>query len=280
MPRASLLLAVIAALIVGLVGGYAAGKAVSPQGGAEPAAGKGGKFVNPPPAGTVYEVVVGVDPNYPPFAYVLPNGSVVGFDVDVLSRVGEMCGFKPVFKPWDWATIVEALVRGDIDLIASGMTITADRSTKVWFTIPYYTYTYYVVARADDSRSLEEILRSGEYIAVQTGSTADMVADNLLKAGYRFQKLGVESYPAALEAVVTGKATAGIFDSAFLIPYLKQNPDVAGKVRVVAEIGPVRAYAYATRPEDKWLRDCINKALEQLMFSEDWDELLRKWGLR
>ncbi len=269
---------IVVALVIGLVAGLVIGKVIAvPEQGATCLV-KAGKFANPPP-GTKYKVIVGIDPNYPPFAYVLPNGTIVGFDIDVLKRIGEICGFEPVFKPWDWATIIEALLRGDIDLIASGMTVNAPRSERVWFTIPYYTYTYYVVTRANDNRSLEEVLNSGEYIAVQTGSTADMLADELLKKGYNFKKLGLESYPAALEAVVTGKA-AGIFDSAFLIPYLKQHPDLASEVRIVGEIGPVRTYAYATRPGDKWLRDCINKALEQLMFSPEWDELLRKWGLR
>ncbi len=268
------------ALVVGFVAGIFVGKIIAVSGQGSSCLVEAGKFANPPPPGTKYRVIVGIDPNYPPFAYVLPNGTIVGFDIDVLKRVGKICGFEPVFKPWDWATIIEALMRGDIDLIASGMTVNAPRSEKVWFTIPYYTYTYYLVARAGDSRSLEEILNSGQYIAVQTGSTADMLATMLLEKGYRFRKLGLESYPAALEAVVSGKAAAGIFDSAFLIPYLKKHPDIAKSVRIVGEIGPVRTYAYATRPGDKWLRDCINKALEQLMFSPEWDELLRKWGLR
>jgi len=240
---------------------------------------KVGKFSEPPPPGEVPTVIVGVDPNYPPFAFMTPDGRIEGFDVDVLTIIGNRCGFKPLFKPWDWATIVEALIRGDIDLIASGMTVNAPRSEKVWFTIPYYAYTYLVVVKTGDNRSLDEILNSGGYIAVEIGSTPDILVTKLQSEGYNVRKLSVDSYPAAIRAVLDGRAVAAIVDSAFLYPYLKANPGLETKIRITGQIGPVRVYAYATRPEDKWLRDCINQELEDLMFSPLWGELLKKWNL-
>ncbi len=274
--RASLL--VLAALAAGLAAGIAIGRAWF-RGEPQSCLYAPGKFANPPPPGEKPQVIVGLDPQYPPFTQLLPNGSIVGFDVDLMKRIGRACGFEPVFKPWDWATIVEALTSGDVDVIASGMTITAARSQKVWFSVPYYFYTHYLVVRAGDNRSVDEILRGGVRVAVQTGSTADMLAERLIAEGYRVEKVGVESYPAALLAVVSGRADAGIFDSAFLMPYLRKNPSLAAQVRIVGSLGPTKAYAIATRPGDKWLRDCINSALERLMESPEWRELLEKWGL-
>lgn len=239
-----------------------------------------GKFTDPLPEGKEVVVVHGFDANYPPFTFVTPEGKAAGFDVDVVDWMAKKYGWKVVHKPWDWSTIVTALEKGDLDIIASGMTINAERCKKIWFSIPYYSYIHQLVTRSDVKMSAEEILNSGEYIAVQLGSTADEWADRLLAAGYNFKKLGLDSYVAAIEAVLNGRAIACITDSAFFGPYQKSHPEVADKLKVVTTFGAPECYGIATRPEDKWLRDKINEALSELMHSPEWDKLLEKWKLK
>ncbi|MCD6244203.1 MAG: hypothetical protein DRN78_01745 [Thermoproteota archaeon] len=277
---------ILAFLLLGIIVGLAAGylvantlaptKEVSTQ---ENCLYQLGKFSSAPKEGSQVVIVYGFDANYPPFTKIEPNGTPVGLDVDIINLIAKKYGWKIVYKPWDWSTIVTALERGDIDIIASGMTINSARSQKIWFSIPYYSYVHQVVVRKNDTRTLDQILNSGEYIAVQSGSTADEWADRLLKAGYKFEKLGLDSYVSAMEALLDGRASALITDSAFLGPYLKKNPDIESKLRVVGNLGAPYSYGIATRPQDKWLRDKINEALEELMNSPYWNELLKKWGL-
>lgn len=236
-----------------------------------------GKFTEKP--GREVVIVYGFDANYPPFTFLLPNGTPAGFDVDVINLIAKKYGWKVVYKPWDWSTIVTALERGDIDIIASGMTFTAARSEKIWFSVPYYSYVHEIVVRVDEKRPVDEILNSDEYVAVQTGSTSDEWANRLISQGYKFKKLGLDSYVSALQALLDGRATALITDSAFLEPYLKKNPELKDKLKVIGTLGAPQCYAIATRPEDKWLRDMVNSALEELMNSPDWNKLLEKWGL-
>ena len=239
-----------------------------------------GKFSQPPPLGKEVVIVLGFDASYPPFTYINERGEAEGFDIDVMKWIAKKYDWRLVFKPWDWSTIVTALENGDIDVIASGMTITPERaSRKIWFSIPYYSYIHEIVVRADDNRSLEEILNSGQPIAVQIGSTAEKWADKLLKKGYRFRKLCLGSYVEALEALLDGRAVGYITDSAFLNPYLSKNPELKTKIKVLATLGASEAYGIATRPEDVWLREKINEALSELMNSPEWNELLRKWHL-
>ena len=82
------------------------------------------------------------------------------------------------------------------------MTHTAARAEKVWFTIPYYTYIHQLLVLATETRTRDEVLNSGEYIAVQLGATSDSWAEELLKKGYKFQKLGLDSYELAFRAVL------------------------------------------------------------------------------
>lgn len=270
-------IAIIVALVIGVAIGYLA-KPSAPsaiEGGIPP-----GKFANPPPPGTEVVVIHGFDAAFPPFTEVLPNGSAVGFDVDVIKWIAKKYGWKVIHKPWDWSTIVTALTAGDIDIIASGMTINPERgSVKIWFSIPYYTYIHQLVTLADNKMTKEEILNSGQYISCQLGATSEVWADKLLAQGYKFKKLALDSYAAATEALLQGRAIAMITDSAFFEPYLKAHPDLAPKFRIVCTLGGPEAYGIATRPGDFWLREKINEALHELMSSPLWDELLKKWNL-
>lgn len=236
-----------------------------------------GKFTEEPKGKVV--IIHGFDAAYPPFTEVTPAGEAQGFDIDVINWIAEKYGWEVVPKPWDWSTIVTALVEGDIDIIASGMTHTPARAEKVWYTIPYYVYYHHLLTLKEETRSLEEILNSGGYIACQLGATSDEWAEKLLAQGYNFQKLALDSYALAFEAVLDGRAIAVISDSAFTEPYFKKKPDIAAKFREVGRLGGISTYAIATRPEDYWLRNKINYALRELMDSPLWNELLSKWGL-
>jgi len=233
------------------------------------------KWANPPPSGAT--VIHGMDAAYPPFTEIDSSGNAVGFDVDVVNMIAQKYGWQVVHKPWDWSAIITAVQSGDLDFVASGMTITAARSEIVWFGVPYYSYIHQLVALATNTQTKDQILNSGAYIACQTGATSDQWATTLIAAGDNFQKLGLDSYALAFEAVTDGRAVAVISDSAFTGPYFKANPDQAAKFRVVSTIGGDSTYGYATRPGDYGLRNDINSALEALMATAEWQTLRDKW---
>ncbi len=268
---------IIVAFLIGLGAGYF----MKPSGAAVP---KGailpGKFAYPPKPGETWTVVHGFDANYPPFTQVAPNGTAVGFDVDITNWMAKNYGWKLIHKPWQWASIVTALEKGNLDIIASGMSITPERATeKIWFSIPYYTYIHEIVVMRTDNRTLEQLLNSGQTIACQRGSTSEEWADTLLKKGYHFTKLALNSYVEAIQALLDGRAVAVITDSAFFTPYLRTHPNVAAKVKVLSTLGGPETYGIATRPGDFYLRKEINDGLHELMSSPLWTQLLHKWNL-
>jgi len=235
------------------------------------------KFPEIPPPGT--KIIHGMDAAYPPFTEIDPTGKAVGFDVDVVEWIAKKYGWEVEHKPWEWAAIVTALLAGDLDFVASGMTHTPSRAEKVWYTIPYYTYIHHILVPVEETRTKEELLNSGEYISCQLGATSDEWAEKLLKEGYNFKKLALDSYELAFEAVLDGRAVGVLSDSAFTGPYFKERPDVAAKFKELSTVGGYFSYAYATRPEDYGLRNALNLGLEEIMASPYWDELRDKWGV-
>jgi len=260
----------VGGLVVGAAVGAAAAPLMTPP---PPKA----KWADMPPAGST--IIHGMDAAYPPFTQIDTSGNAVGFDVDVVNLIANKYGWQIVHKPWDWAAIITAVQSGDLDFVASGMTDTAARSEIVWFSVPYYSYIHELLALATNTQSRDDILNSGGLIACQTGATSDEWATKLLAKGYKFQKLGLDSYELAFEAVSDGRAVAVISDSAFTGPLFKNRPDMAAKFRVVSTIGGDATYAYALRPGDYGLRNAISHALEDIMASTDWQDLRDKWSV-
>ena len=258
----------------GVVVGVLAGTAVAPLIAPPPPK---AKWADLPPSGST--IIHGMDAAYPPFTQIDPSGNAVGFDVDVVNLIANKYGWQVVHKPWDWSAIITAVKSGDLDFVASGMTDTAARSEIVWFSVPYYSYIHQLLALVTETRSRDDILNSGGFIACQTGATSDEWATKLLAKGYKFQKLGLDSYELAFKAVTDGRAVAVISDSAFTGPLFKTQPDVAAKFRVVSTIGGDVMYGYATRPGDYGLRNAINHALEDIMATTDWQDLRDKWSV-
>ena len=83
--------------------------------------------------------VNGIDANYPPFAYIDEKGNPAGFDVDSMNWIAAKMGFAVTHKPIAWDGIIPALLAKQIDMICSGMSITAERAKQVNFSAPYWT---------------------------------------------------------------------------------------------------------------------------------------------
>jgi len=72
-----------------------------------------------------------------PWAMKDKTGKLIGFEIDVATRLAEDMGVKIEFTPTKWAGIIPALLTGKFDVIIGGMSVRPDRNLKVNFSIPY-----------------------------------------------------------------------------------------------------------------------------------------------
>jgi ABC-type amino acid transport substrate-binding protein len=84
-------------------------------------------------------VIVANDANYAPQSSIdEATGELVGFDVDVAKKMGEILGLEVQFENPAWETIPAALNQGRYDVSIGSMTITEERDKTIDFTQPYY----------------------------------------------------------------------------------------------------------------------------------------------
>ncbi|MGI8928609.1 MAG: transporter substrate-binding domain-containing protein [Candidatus Limnocylindrales bacterium] len=81
---------------------------------------------------------VSVDKDYAPQSFLQPDGSFVGFDVDVATAIAEGLGVEAEFQHVDWDLITAGSWAGRWDISVGSMTITTPRKDILSFTQPYY----------------------------------------------------------------------------------------------------------------------------------------------
>lgn len=96
---------------------------------------------------------VGLTANYPPLVDNV-NGKLEGIEIDLMHEAGRGLGKRIEFVEIPWEQLIPSLVGGDIDVIASGMSITPGRKQKIAFTEPYLHIGQMAITRIDEIQKL------------------------------------------------------------------------------------------------------------------------------
>jgi len=225
--------------------------------------------------------VDGIDAAFPPFSFIDESGEPAGFDVDVIRWIAEEMGFVLEIVPIDWDAIIPTLTSGNIDLIASGMTITAARSERVAFTDPYWMIDLAVVVRQtedaegepDPELTLFTAMQPGRRIGVQRGTTSqDWLEENVVGVGIGIELVLYENFLLALEDLLIGRLDGAVMDE----PTARSG--IAGRpLAIVGTINTGEIYGYAVRKEDTEFLTLLNEGLRRIQATSLWDELVAKW---
>jgi polar amino acid transport system substrate-binding protein len=145
-----------------------------------------------------------------PWAMKDKTGKLIGFEIDVATRLAADMGVKIEFTPTKWAGIIPALLTGKFDVIVGGMSIRPDRNLKVNFSIPYDYAGQSLAANkklAAGFSRLEDFNRSDVVIAARLGSTAADAANRFLPNA---QKKFFDDEAQVIQEVLNGKAHAAV----------------------------------------------------------------------
>ncbi|MDL2285537.1 transporter substrate-binding domain-containing protein [Desulfovibrio sp. OttesenSCG-928-F07] len=136
------------------------------------------------------------------------SGKLVGFEIDVATRLAKDLGIKPEFILTEWDGIIPALLTGKLDIIVGGMSIRADRALKVNFSDPYDYSGMDILAgtkKAAGFKSVEDFNKPEVVIALRTGASSEAAVKKFMpKAQIRF--FSDESQ--AVQEVLVGRAHA------------------------------------------------------------------------
>ncbi len=168
---------------------------------------------------------VGLD-IFVPWAFKDKDGNLVGFEVDVATKLAEDMGIEVEFVPTEWSGIIPALLTGKFDVIIGGMGITTERALKVNYSIPYeYSGMDCVVNKKmlEGVTSLEELNKKDIIIAVRMGATPVAAAKKFVPNAQLHQ---FDTDEAVLQDVLNGNSHAAFSSSPKPAFWTADYPDV------------------------------------------------------
>ena len=113
----------------------------------------------------------GTEPTFAPFEFQEKDSKdFTAFDMDLIRAIGKQMGRDVEIKNMGFDALIPAINSGNIDVVASGMSITEERKKAVTFSDPYYTSGLAIIVRNDENniKSLKDL--EGKTISVQIGT--------------------------------------------------------------------------------------------------------------
>jgi len=111
------------------------------------------------------KLVVATDAEYPPQSLQQPDGTFVGFDIDVATELAKRLGVEVAFVSAPWESVTAGGWEGKWDVSVGSMTPTAKRAAVLDFpAIYYYTPAAFAVHRDSDINSLSDL--NGKVVGV------------------------------------------------------------------------------------------------------------------
>lgn len=214
--------------------------------------------------------VVGTEPAFPPFEAIGDGGELIGFDIDLMTAIGEQAGYEVQFESLPFDGLIPSLQAGTIDAAISGMTITEERAETVDFSRPYFSAGLAIAVAEDNAEvaSLDDL--AGKTIAVQIGTTGADQAAEVADA----KVVTFDSAPLALQELSNGNADAVINDAPVTLDAIASG-NISG-IKVVGELVTEEFYGIAL-PQDSDNTEALNASLGELIENGTYAEIYEKW---
>jgi polar amino acid transport system substrate-binding protein len=196
-----------------------------------------------------------------------------GYEIEVVKAVAKELGKKPEFQNIPFSGLIPALQAGDVDMAASGMTITKKRGEKVLFAAPFYASRQVILTKKDSGIKTPEDLK-GHQVALQMGTvSAKYAADHGLKMKQ------FDHNAEALMELEIGGSDAVLLDKPVADYFITTNSKKGKNDVIVIDIPEAQKeyFGFAFNHDNKELQKSVNEALAKLTANGELNKIYKKW---
>ena len=218
-------------------------------------------------------LVIATDATYPPLEYVDDNSKIVGFDIDLANEIAKGLGVSAQIKNVSFDKIFDALKAGDVDVIISSVTITAERQKEMLFSTPYLNAGQILVVASDSSIAEVNDLK-GKTVGVQADTTSQKEA---LKYTEKSLVKSYADYTLAERDLIAGKIQAIVVDYPAGVEMAKNSK---GQLKVVGKPFTSEFYGVAVAKGRNGLLSAIDGVIASLKKTGRLSQLENLWFKR
>ena len=221
-------------------------------------------------------VIVGTNPTFAPFEYQDKEGNMAGFDLDLMTAIGEDQGFSVEFKSLEFDALTGAIATGQIDVAAAGISITPERNEQVLYSNPYMNASLGIVVTADNQaiKSVDDL--KGKVVCAQIGSTGAEACNDLKEKGIVKEVKLLADFNICMQEIANGGSDACINDMPVNLNYIAAHPN---EVKVLDDLYATDYYAIVLGKDNKELQEKINTGLKNIIANGKYEELCKKYEL-
>jgi len=219
-------------------------------------------------------LLVGVTPDFPPLIYKRGE-EIIGIEADLAYVLAEEMNRQVQFVDLPWNEQIPALLKGEIDIVMAGMSMTMGREVRIKFSDYYMKSGLVTMIRAEDKpkyNSLEIIRESLASTGVVANTTGEIyVRRNFPKAT---SITSLQESDHAVSALKRRSIDIFIYDAPHILWLVSENEaELAGFWEPFNE----EKLAWAVRRDDGEFLRQVNNILAGMRNNGMLDRILLKW---
>ena len=195
-----------------------------------------------------------------------------GMEIDMVQEVAKRLGMESKMENIAFNGVIPAILSKQVDLAATGMTMTKERAQKVSFAAPFYESKLAFVVLTKSTASKPEDFK-GKKIAAMVGTTGAKYGES--------HGMSVKQFDNSSEAILemeTGNADAAIVDKPVAEYYAALEGKGKGKVKVITIAdSKSELLGFVMNKDNKELQEKINKALADMKKDGTYNKIYQKW---
>lgn len=274
----SLLLAAVMVFTLAACSGTTNSTPSSAASGSEPASGEE-ENASSEESGEVPVYTVLTNATFPPFDTIDENtGELIGFDMDLITAIGEDQGFQVEFVDMAFESLIPAIETGNGDIIAAGMwSGDPERIARVDFSDTYWVGGAALLVKTDNTEiTTMDSLTTDMTVATQIATNYADDLQAMVEEGTLGEVVILDGFDTCVLQLINGDVDAVMAGFDIVNAYMSANPD---QLKVIGDKENYEELGFAVQKGNTELLEKINAGLANVKENGVYDELVEKWEM-